>query len=380
MIKEKDLTKEESLKETKDEQSNLIQVIEEREILNKNFKIYGNLDKPLFLAKDVADWIGHSQVSKMIKKIDDNEKVRNIIPTLGGVQEMWLLTEDGLYEVLMQSRKPIAKEFKKKVKEILKEIRLRGMYLSEAKLNEALEDKDKFAKELEELKKEKDNLLGSVATKEDLRLLAEEMKEELREEMYNEANLSWYQRFENLKSKIAKYTKTTNEYQNYKFLCNFLANFFKVDLAPYDEDKHGTLREFLFMEIGDIVLIEKAVRQLLNGYIRQSIHGNFLSSNVYGWKHEIEKLYNHNENKTLPVFEYKRYYCSYCCKLHTRDELVIEHITPKSKGGSNSLDNLTLSCRECNEIKGYNKSPMDMWRLCGQESNVALHKYVLNYW
>lgn len=42
---------------------------------------------------------------------------------------MWLLTESGLYEVLMQSRKPIAKEFKKGVKKILHEIRTVGGYL-----------------------------------------------------------------------------------------------------------------------------------------------------------------------------------------------------------------------------------------------------------
>ena len=42
---------------------------------------------------------------------------------------MWFLTEDGLYEVLMQSRKPIAKQFKKKVKEILKQIRKTGGYI-----------------------------------------------------------------------------------------------------------------------------------------------------------------------------------------------------------------------------------------------------------
>lgn len=48
----------------------------------------------------------------------------------GGNQQVWFLTEDGLYEVLMQSRKPIAKEFKKGVKEILKTIRKTGGYLA----------------------------------------------------------------------------------------------------------------------------------------------------------------------------------------------------------------------------------------------------------
>lgn len=102
---------------------NNINVIDEREVLGFDFKVYGDADNPLFLAKDVANWIEHSDVSKMMKSIDEDEKVKNIIRTLGGNQEMWFLTEDGLYEVLMQSRKPIAKEFKKKVKEILKELR-----------------------------------------------------------------------------------------------------------------------------------------------------------------------------------------------------------------------------------------------------------------
>lgn len=41
-----------------------------------------------------------------------------------------MLTENGLYEVLMQSRKPIAKQFKKGVKAILKEIRTNGGYIA----------------------------------------------------------------------------------------------------------------------------------------------------------------------------------------------------------------------------------------------------------
>ena len=69
-------------------------------------------------------WIEHSDVSKMMKSVDEDEKVKNIVRTLGGNQEMWFLTEDGLYEVLMQSRKPIAKQFKKKVKKLLKDLRL----------------------------------------------------------------------------------------------------------------------------------------------------------------------------------------------------------------------------------------------------------------
>ena len=101
-----------------------LQVIDKRNILDHEVTTYGDLENPLFLAKDVASWIEHSDVSKMMKSVDEDEKVKNIIRTLGGNQEMWFLTEDGLYEVLMQSRKPIAKQFKKKVKKLLKDLRL----------------------------------------------------------------------------------------------------------------------------------------------------------------------------------------------------------------------------------------------------------------
>ena len=102
---------------------NNINVIDEREVLGFDFKVYGDVDNPLFLAKDVANWIEHNKPSEMILNVDNDEKLKAIISHSGQSREMWFLTEDGLYEVLMQSRKPIAKEFKKKVKEILKELR-----------------------------------------------------------------------------------------------------------------------------------------------------------------------------------------------------------------------------------------------------------------
>lgn len=105
-----------------------LEILGHWEIFDKKFTIYGTVVEPLFLAKEVARLIDHSQVVRMIENIDNNEKVMNSIHTLGGEQKCWFLTEDGLYEVLMQSRKPIAKQFKKKVKEILKEIRKTGSY------------------------------------------------------------------------------------------------------------------------------------------------------------------------------------------------------------------------------------------------------------
>ena len=110
---------------------NELTVIEERMVLGKEFRIYGDFENPLFLAKDVSNWIEHSNARMMLKGVDEAEKVCVNNPyALKGQQEQWFLTEDGLYEVLMQSRKPIAKEFKKQVKTILKSIRKNGGYIA----------------------------------------------------------------------------------------------------------------------------------------------------------------------------------------------------------------------------------------------------------
>lgn len=106
-----------------------LQVLNKSELLGRQFTVYGTAENPLFLAKEVAEMIEHSQVTRMVESVDDEEKVVNIVHTLGGDQKSWFLTEDGLYEVLMQSRKPIAKQFKKGVKAILKEIRTKGGYI-----------------------------------------------------------------------------------------------------------------------------------------------------------------------------------------------------------------------------------------------------------
>lgn len=112
--------------------TNSIQVLSETELLGHKFTVYGTAENPLFLAKEVAEVLNYSESnsSKLTNLVESDEKVRNIITTLGGNQEVWFLTEDGLYEVLMQSRKPIAKEFKKGVKEILKSIRKTGGYIA----------------------------------------------------------------------------------------------------------------------------------------------------------------------------------------------------------------------------------------------------------
>ena len=109
---------------------NEIQVLKQTELLGRRLTVYGTAQEPLFLAKDIAEWIEHSNPAAMLNTVDEDEKGIRIVYTLGGDQKVNVLTEDGLYEVLMQSRKPIAKQFKKGVKQILKEIRTTGGYIA----------------------------------------------------------------------------------------------------------------------------------------------------------------------------------------------------------------------------------------------------------
>ena len=90
--------------------------------------IYGTTEEPLFLAVEVAKMIDYSvgNTGWMLNTVDLDEKLTLEILRSGQRRQMWFLTEDGLYEVLMQSRKPIARRFKRAVKDILKELRLSG--------------------------------------------------------------------------------------------------------------------------------------------------------------------------------------------------------------------------------------------------------------
>lgn len=107
-----------------------LQILETQNLLGKDITVYGDYENPLFLAKDVAEWIEHSKPSIMLDSIDEDEKLKETIFTSGQNREVWMLTENGLYEVFMQSRKPIAKELKKGIKHILKEVRTKGGYIA----------------------------------------------------------------------------------------------------------------------------------------------------------------------------------------------------------------------------------------------------------
>ena len=58
-----------------------LQVIDQREVLGKQFTIYGNFERPLFLAGSVAACIEHSDVSAMLENVDRDEKIKFTTPS-----------------------------------------------------------------------------------------------------------------------------------------------------------------------------------------------------------------------------------------------------------------------------------------------------------
>lgn len=161
--------------------------------------VYGTIENPLFVASEVARMIdygktsgGSYDVNAMVRTIDREEnQVRLIIVPDGNTLSTTLLTEDGFYEILLQSRKPVAKELKKKVKEVLKVLRIKGRY--EVEGHSALESKtfqteiDKSRARALELEKETEKL---KAQSEVIRERTLEMKERIEYHKYLEEKFS----------------------------------------------------------------------------------------------------------------------------------------------------------------------------------------------
>lgn len=85
--------------------------------------------EPWWVLKDVCEVLGLSSPHKVFDRLDEDEKGRNQIPTLGGEQEMTVVNESGLYNVILRSDKPEARPFRKWVtSEVLPSIRKTGGY------------------------------------------------------------------------------------------------------------------------------------------------------------------------------------------------------------------------------------------------------------
>ena len=69
--------------------------------------------EPWFVASDVCEALTIANVSMAVSRLDDDEKGISSVDTLGGPQDAAIINESGLYSLILTSRKPEAKRFKK---------------------------------------------------------------------------------------------------------------------------------------------------------------------------------------------------------------------------------------------------------------------------
>jgi hypothetical protein len=85
--------------------------------------------EPWWALKDVCEVLELGSPHKVFERLDDDEKGRSLIPTPGGDQEMLIISESGLYDVIIRSDKPAAKPFRRWItREVLPSIRRTGSY------------------------------------------------------------------------------------------------------------------------------------------------------------------------------------------------------------------------------------------------------------
>lgn len=112
-------------------------------------------NEPYFVGKDVAEVLGYAKARNAIATHVEEEDKRDapIQGTLGGTQKMTIINESGLYSLILSSKLPQAKEFKRWVtSEVLPTIRKNGMFATD----ELLDNPDFAIATLQRLKEERE--------------------------------------------------------------------------------------------------------------------------------------------------------------------------------------------------------------------------------
>ena len=120
----------------------------------------GTPEQPLFCLADVARVLG-LKTSKLVQRLSDDVLSKYpISDSLGREQDTNFINEDGLYDVILDSRKPEAKRFRKWVtSEVLPSIRKHGAYMTQQTIEKALAEPDFLIRLAVNLKEERQKRL-----------------------------------------------------------------------------------------------------------------------------------------------------------------------------------------------------------------------------
>lgn len=118
-------------------------------------------NEPWFVGNDVSMILGYSNYRNAVAThVDNEDKLRTQIEYAGQKREVTVINESGLYSLILSSKLPTAKKFKRWVtSEVLPAIRKHGMFATAKTIDQMLADPDSMIKVLTELKKEREGRL-----------------------------------------------------------------------------------------------------------------------------------------------------------------------------------------------------------------------------
>ena len=120
--------------------------------------------EPWFVARDVCECLELGNPRTSIALLDEDEKGVHTMDTPGGQQEMSIVSEAGLYSLILRSRKPEAKAFKRWIThEVLPAIRRHGAYLTPDMVEKVISDPDTIIRLATDLKTEREKRIALEA-------------------------------------------------------------------------------------------------------------------------------------------------------------------------------------------------------------------------
>lgn len=214
-----------------------------KEILGKEINFYGSLDNPYFLPSEIAIWLGVKNHRQMILSADLSEEQKGVflIDSLGGEQETTMVTEDGLYDILMLSRKPLARPLKKEIKAYLKQIRKTGGYIPVTSQDDDLTIMARAHQILERTIAQKDQIIQQLKPKADTYdMIMDSVGTFSMNQVAKQVGMGEYHLFAYLRGKKVLFYEGTDNVPYERFRKN--GCFKVIDTVAPDGKSHSTTR------------------------------------------------------------------------------------------------------------------------------------------
>jgi prophage antirepressor-like protein len=261
---------------------------------DKPIRTVGTYENPWFVVKDICDVLDIKKIDSSIRNIPEKWKGTQVLSTLGGLQNMSLINEAGVYKLIMRSNKPNAEKFQEFVcEDVLPSIRKTGSYSIENKYKFILENNrplsqllnsnnfDKEAKEIENIYDWSKNsncpiiyiaYIGSI----DNNCL---IKVGFSDSKFDE--------------RLSKHISSESQYEQFRILETY-----EVSGKPIEDIIHSLLQTYRypFKAQKEVYKTTSSIKEFIN------IVSKLLEDNDYKLKYnKLEKRYNELEKKYLEL-------------------------------------------------------------------------------